>query len=70
MTKNVLILALVVLVAFLGACIRSHRKRAVRVTARDVPPSPILSPADISCLRTVQTRTSWSWHLYFVVTAR
>lgn len=68
MRKNVLIGALIALAVFLCArIVRIENERyALYHGLCKSATMPMLN--DPSCLRTIQTRTSWTWHLYHALT--
>lgn len=63
-----LLLAIAVIVVLAAALVRVENQRyAMQVgMCKDNPTFPL--GWDYKCLATVETRTSWLWHLYYALT--
>lgn len=67
MTRNVIILALLLAVAILTrAVVIAENERYALFTGMCRVEAPV--PVDPNCLRTAETRTSWLWHLFYAIT--
>lgn len=67
MTRNLIILGLLLAVAILtrAVVIAENERYALQTgMCRSAGPMRI----DPNCLRTVETRTSWLWHVFYAVT--
>ena len=66
--KTVLVMALAALLVFVSArLVRVENQRyALQSGMCRLAKSPMV--ADLRCLKTVETRTSWVWHLYYALT--
>jgi hypothetical protein len=67
MKKNLfLIAAISVIFVFGTALVKTENQRYAMSLGMCIDPN--LKAADAKCLRTVETRTGWWWHLYYAVT--
>ena len=66
--KNVIIVGLVAVVFYMaGALVRIENERyALIVNMCQNKVNPAL-PRDLECLKTVETRTHWLWHLFYAL---
>lgn len=67
MTKNVLLaLALAAIMLLGSALVRTENQRYALQGGMCI--DPVLKIADLVCLKSVQTRTHWWWHLFYALT--
>lgn len=66
--RNALIVVLLVAIAVLAdRVVREENQRYALLLGMCIQEGPVVLP-DFECLDTVQTRTSWLWHLYYGIT--
>lgn len=68
MTKTVLILTLTGCLVFVSARLVSVENQRYALIVGMCSSSLTPKLPDMRCLRTVETRTSWVWHLYYALT--
>ena len=66
--KTVLVVALAALLVFVSARLARVENRVTRLQSGMCRLAELPMVADLRCLKTVETRTSWVWHLYYALT--
>lgn len=65
--KKIIIIVLVIALGFIAdRAVRAENQRYALLLGMCVGNDPVRLP-DFKCLEEVQTRTSWFWHLYYLV---
>lgn len=67
--KNAVIVVLALVVVFLAdRLVRTENQRYALLVGVCKQPDPASPASAFQCLESIQTRTSWFWHLYYGVT--